>query len=82
MVADCWCRYLSELLRMCKCEWVPVQTNAMVCLSNALYYNDDNRQLLEDIPDGVRIYKSFSSTSNMDHSQPAKEYYARAKDLT
>lgn len=72
MVADCWCRYLSELLRMCKCEWVPVQTNAMVCLSNALYYNDDNRQLLEDIPDGVRIYISHSAQlpTWTIHSQP------------
>lgn len=46
-------RYFGELLRQCRSEWVPIQTNAMVCLSNALYYNDDNRRLLEDLDGGV-----------------------------
>jgi hypothetical protein len=46
-------RYMGEVLRKCRSDWVPIQTNAMVCLANCLYYDDDNRRILEDLPEGV-----------------------------
>ena len=46
-------RFMADLVRLLSAAWLPTATNAMVCLSNALYYDDQNRRYLEDIPDGV-----------------------------
>lgn len=44
---------MVELLKLCQCEWLPVQTNAVICLANALYHDDSNRTLMQELPQGV-----------------------------
>jgi hypothetical protein len=56
-------RYFSQLARLCESVWLPVQTNAVVCLANSLFYNDKNRARLESLPGGVEgILKLCSGT--------------------
>ena len=37
-------RYLGDIIRMCKSDFLPVVVNAISCLANALYFHDKNRE--------------------------------------
>jgi len=48
-------RYFGALTQLCfTSPWLPVRTNATICLANALFYHDRNRARLEALPEAVQ----------------------------
>ena len=46
-------RFFKQLSALCRSKWLPVRTNAAVCLANALFYHDKNRGRLEAVGGAV-----------------------------
>ena len=70
-------RYFSQLMALCESTWLPVRTNAMVCLANALFYNDKNRGRLETLENGAASIVRHCATGP-DVPQPVQEAALRA----
>jgi len=48
-------RYLEQVLTLCESKYLPVQTNAVCCLANALYFHDKNRERLREVDGGLEM---------------------------
>jgi hypothetical protein len=70
-------RFFSQLVALCESVWLPVRTNAMVCLANALFYNDKNRRRVENLKGGVATIVRQCATAR-DVPQPVQEAALRA----
>lgn len=42
-------RYMSQLLSLASSSWLPVRTNALICLGNSLFFHEPNRRRVEMI---------------------------------
>lgn len=47
-------RYASQLLSLVSCSWLPIRTNALICLGNSLFFHEPNRRRVENI-DGALL---------------------------
>ncbi|CAM9414363.1 unnamed protein product [Discosporangium mesarthrocarpum] len=63
-------RYIPELFPLSSSNWLPVRTNALICLANALYYHEKNRKRLEAVDGALPALIGFSGD---EHSHPIQE---------
>lgn len=40
-------RYTSQLLSLVSSSWLPIRTNALICLGNSLFFHEPNRRRVE-----------------------------------
>ena len=48
-------RYMEAVMKLCESKYLPVQTNAVCCLANALYFHDRNRARVGAIDGAVEM---------------------------
>ncbi|CAM9427687.1 unnamed protein product, partial [Choristocarpus tenellus] len=63
-------RYMTDLFYLTSSVWLPVQTNALTCLANALYYHDDNRRRIQEEDGALPALIRFCCEDN---SKPIQE---------
>jgi len=47
-------RYMGDIFALCSHAWLPVRTNAVIVLANAVYFHEDNRLVLEELDIGLQ----------------------------
>ncbi|CAN0120353.1 unnamed protein product [Scytosiphon promiscuus] len=47
-------RFTSQLLSLVSSSWLPIRTNALICLANSLFFNEPNRRRVE-LADGALL---------------------------
>ena len=40
-------RYTSQLMSLVSSSWLPIRTNALICLGNSLFFHEPNRRRVE-----------------------------------
>ncbi|CAM9386389.1 unnamed protein product, partial [Ectocarpus sp. 8 AP-2014] len=63
-------RYISQLLALASSSWLPIRTNALICLGNSLFFHEPNRRRLEAIDEALLTLLGYC---DHDHSAPVQE---------
>ncbi|CAM9262946.1 unnamed protein product, partial [Ectocarpus fasciculatus] len=63
-------RYISQLLALASSSWLPIRTNALICLGNSLFFHEPNRRRLEAIEEALLTLLGYC---DHDHPAPVQE---------
>ncbi|CAN0454429.1 unnamed protein product, partial [Ectocarpus sp. 12 AP-2014] len=63
-------RYISQLLALASSSWLPIRTNALICLGNSLFFHEANRRRLESIDEALWTLLGYC---DHDHPAPVQE---------
>ncbi|CAM9825753.1 unnamed protein product, partial [Laminaria digitata] len=63
-------RYTSQLLELASSSWLPVRTNALVCLGNSLFFHELNRRRVENVDGALLMLLGYCSE---EHPAPIQE---------
>ncbi|CAM9320335.1 unnamed protein product, partial [Hapterophycus canaliculatus] len=63
-------RYTPQLLSLVSSSWLPIRTNALICLGNSLFFNEPNRRRVENVEGALLALLGYCGK---EHPTPVQE---------